>query len=662
MKFDAVKNGEPNTQQQDFPFLIYQSEQINAIKDTLKIVLAYAVFGVLWVLVSNRALRFLFPDPVVYTKVLTYKGWLFVIFTSLVIFLLVFNRMKLLLQANKKVVEGYEQLAAAYEEIIATEDELRKQKDLTDSIIENTPAMIVISDEDENVIRMNSFALKVLEYRVDEIINKHSEAYVRSVIELESNVYESKLITKSDKVLDVLWNVSVIDNASSPLHGKTISVGTDITERKSFEEQLNNLAYYDSLTGLVNKAMFEIEMDKLVKRGSNSMFTLVYMDIDNFKYINDSLGHNAGDTFLQYVAISLQKVVEPPHVVSRLGGDEFAVLLKNVSDEETIINVIEAIKSSIGSVWNTHRLDFYITLSIGIAQYPKDGAYSAELIKNADIAMYKAKQEGKHRHVFFSDDIQKENLARINMVNQLQRAIDNHEFMLLFQPQFNLITKQIVGVEALIRWNNKKRGLISPLEFIPLAEETGQIFDIERWVFEQAIQQKQEWEKLDYPAIDMSVNLSSRTLTCDTNFAKLEAILYAYDFNRSELIIEITETAFIADMDKAIERLHRLKERGIRIALDDFGTGYSSLTYLKDLPIDQLKLDRTFISNVGEYGRECIIVKSILQLAKELPYEVVAEGIETEQQLSYLIEIGCRIGQGYIFSKPIAADQINILK
>jgi diguanylate cyclase (GGDEF)-like protein/PAS domain S-box-containing protein len=658
MKLDTVKDAEPNAQERDIPFPIYQLEQINVLGDTLKIVLAYAVFGVLWVLVSNRAIQLLFPDPAVYTKVLTFKGWLFVMLTSLVIFMLVFRRMHLLRHVNKKVIDGYEQLTAAYEEIIATEDELRKQKDLIDTIIENTPAMIVISDEDKNVLRMNSFALKILGYTIDEICNKHSNLYVKSTTKIESNVYESKLITKSDDVLDVLWNVNIIDNANSPLHGKTISVGTDITERKGFEEQLNNLAFYDPLTGLVNKAMFEIEMDKLIKRGGNYKFALVYMDIDNFKYINDSLGHNAGDTFLQYIAISLQRAVAPSHIVARLGGDEFAVILKDVNDKDMIINIIEDIKYSIGNVWNLHQFDFYVTLSIGIVQYPVNGLYAAELIKNADIAMYKAKHEGKNRYVFFSDGIQEDNLARINIINQLQRAIDNPEFMLLYQPQFNLITKQIIGVEALIRWNHPERGFISPTEFIPLAEETGQIFDIERWVFEQAILQKQAWEGLEYPAIDMSINLSSRTLTNDNHFAKLEAMLHLYDFNKSELVIEITETAFITDMQKAVEKLERLKERGIRIALDDFGTGYSSLTYLKDLPIDQLKLDRAFISNAGEIGKECLIVKSILQLAKELPYQVVAEGIETEKQLDYLIEFGCEIGQGYIFNKPITAEEL----
>jgi len=537
----------------DISNLISHPDKIDAKKDAFGIVLRFVIFGLLWILISDNLLSWLIDNPSLYIKLQTYKGWLFVVLTAILIYGLVYRRMNLLGQAIKKIVEGYEQLAATYEEMVATEDELLKQK-----------------------------------------------------------------------------------------------------------ERLQYLAYYDSLTGLINRVKFEQEIESnLMQEGSEKYFAAFLIDIDNFKYINETLGHSAGDTFLQFIADKFQSIIQPPNIVARISGDEFAILIKDVKDKDKIIDHVEAIKQAVGDVWKLNDYEFYISLSIGITQYPEDGVNLAELHKNANIALNKAKQLGKNCYVFFTEQIKTDNLEHINMVSQLKHAIENQEFMLMYQPQFNLVTGEITGVEALIRWLHPERGFISPAEFIPLAEETGQIYEIERWVFNEAIRQMKLWDSLGYPAIEVSVNLSSKSLTSEFNFFEIEGILNLHNFNRARLVVEITETAIISDVHCAIERLQRLRNSGIRIALDDFGTGYSSLTYLKELPIDLVKLDSNFIKCIENKGSDSVIVKSILQLSHELSYQVIAEGVETSGQLECLIDYGCKSGQGYLFSKPIKVEELE---
>jgi diguanylate cyclase (GGDEF)-like protein len=431
-------------------------------------------------------------------------------------------------------------------------------------------------------------------------------------------------------------------------------------ELLSQKEKLQYLAYYDSLTGLINRVKFEQKLASIIKQDDGEKhFTVLLINIDNFKNINNTLGHSAGDNFLQFIADKFKGIIEPPNIVARTGGDEFTVLIKDKNDKENIIDYVMAIKQAVGDTWIFNGYEFYISLSIGITQYPEDGVTVTDLYRNASIAMHKAKQLGKNCYVFFTEQIKTDNLERIGMVNQLKHAIENQEFVLMYQPQFNLVTGEITGVEALIRWLHPEQGFISPAEFIPLAEETGQIYEIERWVFNEAIRQMKLWDSLEYPPIEMSVNLSSKSLTSDFNFFEIEEILNHHDFNRNRLVVEITETAIISDVKCAIKRLQRLRESGIRIALDDFGTGYSSLTYLKELPIDLVKLDCNFIKFIENEGIDCVIVKSIMQLSHDLSYQVVAEGVETSGQLECLIDYGCKSGQGYYFSKPIKVEELE---
>lgn len=447
---------------------------------------------------------------------------------------------------------------------------------------------------------------------------------------------------------------------------KTIEAYTQLKiaheELINYEENFRRIAFYDTLTELPNRIMFENEISKFInQKTEKNKFAIVYINIDNFKYINDTLGYQAGDEFLKYMGEKLNTEIKAPNLVARLNGDEFAIVFIGIQSDELLMEKVEEIKKSIGRIWSINNHQFFISMSIGVAIFPDDGNNIDELLKNADIAMHAAKRGGKNKTIFYKKDIQRNNIEHIQMANKLQSGIENEEFTLFYQPQFKLNTGEIVGMEALVRWVHPKEGFISPMEFIPVAEETGQIYNIERCIIKNALTQRKQWEEEGFSHIELSINLSGKTLTSDINFQELEILLSTFDVDYSKIIIEITETAIISNVDLVTQRLNRLKEKGFKIALDDFGTGYSSLTYLKRFPIDIIKLDRSFINLIPQNSIDNVIIKHILSLAHDLKYEVVAEGIETTEQLEYLKKHYCESGQGYLLSKPLPEENVSKL-
>lgn len=422
------------------------------------------------------------------------------------------------------------------------------------------------------------------------------------------------------------------------------------------------MALYDELTGLHNREMFQKEITKLIEnKENNNKFAIVYMDIDNFKYINESLGHQAGDMFLKFIGENLLREIKQPNLVARLGGDEFVIIFNDIECKDLLLKKIETLRKNIDRTWCIYNYEFFISISIGIAIFPDNGNNINSLFKNAELAMYAAKKEGKDTVLFYKDVFQKNNLRHIELAYKLQTSIDNDEFVLFYQPQYNLLSEKIEGMEVLIRWKHPVDGFISPGEFIPLAEDTGQIYKLERIIFQKALQMKKKWEEQGFNNVSMSINLSSKTLTSDINFKELERLIKMYKVDYSKVTLEITETAIISNVDLVIERLNRLRKRGLKIALDDFGTGYSSLTYLKKLPIDIIKLDRSFIKSISENKKDALIIKFLLLLANDLEYKVVAEGIETKEHLHILREYQCEYGQGFLLSEPLPEEKINIL-
>lgn len=423
-------------------------------------------------------------------------------------------------------------------------------------------------------------------------------------------------------------------------------------------EELERNAFYDVLTGLPNRAMFADKIKNIVE-DERCRFAIAYVDIDDFKFINDTLGHYAGDEFIKFMGRRISEEICNPNMVARLGGDEFAILFVPFTSRDELCAELENIKNSIGNTWHMAGREFFISMSIGISVFPNDGYTFDALLKNSDIAMYAAKKEGKNRTLFYDDDINDDATWYFQMANDIKRGLDNQEFELHYQPQVELGTGKITGIEALLRWKHLGRDFFSPSEFIPVAEITGQIYELERRIIENTLKQKRKWEEEGLDNIELSINLSCKSLISNTAFMQIQEIFSRYDVNYSEIVIEITETSAISNIDIAIERLHVLKGRGLKIALDDFGTGYSSITYLKKLPIDIIKLDKSYTNLNYREEADSSIAKFVLLLACDLGFRVIAEGIETVEQLNYLKSINCEYGQGYYLGRPMCLDDIN---
>lgn len=427
---------------------------------------------------------------------------------------------------------------------------------------------------------------------------------------------------------------------------------TDLIE---LEEELINLAYTDTLTNMPNKISFENNMNRLISfhEQEKIRFAFLHLDIDNFKNINDIMGHSAGDIFLKEFGAMLQQCISDTDLAARLNGDEFAIIIHDTMNNQKIYSTLDAIIDRLRKPWLINGHEFFVTFSIGITIFPDDGDTTSVLMRNADTAMFSVKKVTKDNYSFYSKEILEANLRKIDMINSLRKAVIQKEFVLLYQPIMHISSNRLIGVEALIRWHHPYKGIISPMEFIPLAEESGLIIEIDKWVLESAFKQKKEWKDKGFDKIRMNINISGTSLKREGLVEEIKILLNETGINPEDIMIEVTETALIENIETSLEILNRIKCMGIRIALDDFGTGYSSLTYLEKLPIDIVKLDRSFVKEVVNQNHVDIIVENIIRLTHDLLLEITAEGIENAEQLDYLNQKLCDYGQGYYFSKPV---------
>ncbi len=641
--------------------------------EAVSISIIYAVFGVLWILLSDSILWSMLRDIDKYKHFQTYKGWFYILITTIMVFSLIHKRMVMIRNENKKTDEAYRQLQEAHAEQLKTETELLFQKELTEKIIKEAPVFIVTHDENA-IMSINPYTQKAIGYTQEDLQDRswmelmvpeeYRAGIQRSFIEMRQGkkLYNNEfpIIAKDGARINILWNSNLITSPNDNGSSYFVSFGADINERKHYEDKIERLAFYDRLTGLPNRIMFENEVSRHISQNDFNCFMIAYIDIDNFKTINDSIGHQAGDLFLTYFAECLKLEMTEPNLVARLGGDEFAILYNSMS-KQGLNELLDAIRTRISKTWSIENYQFFISMSVGVVVYPQDGRDTTMLLKNADIAMYEAKKEGKNRVLFYQKDIKDENFRHMNMINNLQYGLEENQFLLYYQPQYDLKEGKITGLEALIRWFHPKEGFISPGEFIPVAEDSGQIYKLERWIITKALEQKKILERMGFRDIIMSINLSGKSLTSTVNFPELEQIFLETKVDYDKVVIEITETANISDVEIVINHLCRLKKLGIRVALDDFGTGYSSLNYLKIFPINIIKLDKSFIDAINDNGIDTLLIKNILILAHDLEYEVVAEGIETEAQLEYLRSHACEAGQGYLLGRPAPEERIHEL-
>ncbi len=429
------------------------------------------------------------------------------------------------------------------------------------------------------------------------------------------------------------------------------------------QEHLQQLAHFDHLTHLPNRVLYSDRLLQSILQAERTKqrVAVMFVDLDHFKDINDLAGHRVGDLLLMEVATRLQSVIRSSDTVARMGGDEFTILLPNVRDKENASIVAEKILKTLSEPYRVDGNEFYITASVGITLYPDDGKTVDELLKNADTAMYKAKSDSKNTLQFYSHDMLATVTTRMILLSSLHQALKRTEFVIHYQPKMNTVRERMIGLEALIRWNHPELGMIIPDKFIPLAEETGLIIPIGEWVIRECCRQIRTWKSKGYTPLPISINVSPVQFKRQ-NFADVvQQILEETGVNPSLLELEITETAIMQDVGFTISTLKRFREMGIAICIDDFGTGYSSLSQLKRFPIDTLKIDKSFIVNIAKNTDDRSIVLAIISMAQSLGLKVVAEGVETSAQLSFLCEQGCQEMQGFFFSKPLPSEKVEHL-
>jgi diguanylate cyclase (GGDEF)-like protein/PAS domain S-box-containing protein len=486
----------------------------------------------------------------------------------------------------------------------------------------------------------------------------------RRQIEAQGSVsnFEFQAFRRNGEVIWVSENAHLRRNAAD---GSVYYEGTleDITDRRVYQAQIERQANYDALTGLANRTLLNGRLHQAISRAAEtaSEIAVVFIDLDQFKFINDTYGHALGDGLLQSMADRLRSCVRDSDTVARQGGDEFVLLLQGYRTED-LASVVQRLHAAVALPWRSGRREFHVTSSIGVSVYPRDGDSADVLLRNADAAMYKAKANGRNAVQFFTAELNEALVERLDIEHRLRGALARNQFLLHYQPRIDMDTGRIAGAEALLRWRVPQRGLVSPGRFIAVAEDTGLIVPIGRWVLHTACKQARDWQEAGLPPIVVSVNVSPRQFREGDIVATIAEALRTTGLEARHLQIELTEGLAMHGAEKYVEMLGQIKALGVQIAVDDFGTGYSSLSYLKRFPVDQLKVDRSFVVDLATDPDDAVIVQAIIALGHKLKLRVVAEGVETTEQLTFLRQAGCDEMQGYLFGMPmIAGDFAELL-
>lgn len=567
--------------------------------------------------------------------------------------------------------------------ILAFDRDITIQKDLSlefilqqqkyKSIFDNLPMGIAITDSKGKIIETNKTARMYFDIRDGESLNRTLNIRKYTLIQPNgSKIYPRKSsLMRALRLKEVIRNLEIgmikddritwfeILATPIPIDNFGLAVAfLDITQRRHAEEKIAYLAFFDQLTNLPNRNSL---IDKLFPifeeaRRHGNLVGVLAIDLDNFKFINDSRGHEFGDKIIKLVAYRIRESIRVYDLISRQGGDEFTVVLPDLSNERDAAVVAESILDAMNHPFILDGEKIFVNISIGIALYPTDGKDSNTLLKNADSALNLAKKQGKNCYVFFTQEMQTVVAERLEIENRMRIAIIENQFTLVYQPKVDLYTKKPVGVEALIRWKHPERGLISPDVFIPISEETGMILAIGEWVIKNAIQTMRTWRDKGVKEISMAVNISTKQFKHERLISTIAENLKLYKVNPQELEIELTESSVMENADAAIRIMQEIRKLGAKIAIDDFGTGYSSLGYLKKLPISSLKIDRSFVSELTSDKDSRTIILAVSNLAHNLGLTVVAEGAETEAQVQILAESGVDMIQGFYYAKPMSSE------
>jgi diguanylate cyclase (GGDEF)-like protein/PAS domain S-box-containing protein len=536
-------------------------------------------------------------------------------------------------------------------------------------VFESSGEAILITDEKNSIVAVNNAFVQMSGYRSEEVQGKnprllssgrHDAEFYRAMWkDIDSHGYWQGEIWdkhKSGRIYPKWMSITTVRDDKGGVVNY-ISIARDTTEETEAEKNIHFLAYYDVLTGLPNRTLLRDRLGQMiaVSHRDGHQFALLFLDLDRFKYINDSMGHSVGDRLLQSVALRIQECVREGDTVARLGGDEFIVLLREAG-ASTASMVAQKLLSALATPYDLDGQVIATQASIGISVYPDHAQEADILIKNADMAMYRAKEEGRNNYQFFAPEMNFRVDLLFSMEKDLRLALERGEFFLQYQPQVELASGALSGIEALIRWKHPVKGMVSPAEFIPVAEETGQIIAVGEWVLRAACTQMARWRKDGLHDLTMAVNLSIRQLRQPTLGEFVKEMLQESGLEARYLELEITEGIMMGDNQAAMHFLNEMHELGVQLSIDDFGTGFSSLNYLKKLPVNKLKIDKSFIRDIETDEGDAAIIRSIISLGHRLNLKVVAEGVETQEQLDFLRIRGCDEMQGYFYSRPLAAD------
>ncbi|MCR4540385.1 EAL domain-containing protein [Pseudomonas sp. 18.1.10] len=623
-------------------------------RGALRVGLVYLLVSIVWLQLSNQVLIYFLDEPRALGHWLQVRGYVWVALSALAIYLICarFDRANRLAQPLKENRERLRQAAAVFD---------------------CTREGVLVTDAKGLIVHVNRAFVEITGYRREDVMGQQPSLFKSG--RHSSNFYQEMFhaLGRTGEWSGEIWNRrksgeiypqwqtirAVQDDLGHVSH--YVAVFSDITAIKHSEHELAHLAHHDPLTDLPNRLLFTDRAEQALasaqvhKRGC----ALLLLDLDHFKIINDSLGHNVGDQLLKLVGERLKALFGPGVTLARLGGDEFAVLAEScpqvVQAAGLAQRMLDAMKQPF--IFDGHQL--FISASVGISLFPSDALSAEQLLRNADSALFKAKSAGREGYALYTEELTAHAQNRVEIASELRRALDQHELRVYYQPVHDLQDSRLIGVEALVRWEHPERGLVPPGDFIPIAERTGLIADIDAWVLDQSCRQMGQWLADGVPLNFIAVNVSSRLFARRELYDQVAQVLHNTGLDPAFLELEVTESAVMDDPEAALEQLHRLRELGLRLAIDDFGTGYSSLLRLKRLPVQKLKIDQGFVAGLPWDEDDAAIVRVVIALAKSMGMQVHAEGIEQVEQARFLLEHECDLGQGYWFGRPVPASEID---
>lgn len=661
-------------------FYLGERVMVQPQRTAAKISLGYALAGWLWILFSDLLLPLVTRDPDTLVRLSSVKGILFVIVTAGILFAMVYVQLQRIQASQQRVEQSTQELEQAHADLTKSELELRRQ------LAEIQAKTTVIEQKDREMWSLfenmhDAFADheiildsagKPVDYRFlavnpayETLVRKTRQELIgRTAMEIFPEIPygyindcaevaltgKSKTGTFYSAMLEKHLSISLY----SPQHGHFAFVGRDVSDEIDHAQKVERLAYYDQLTGLPNRSrtieLLKHEMDAGSSKEPSG--ALLYIDMDDLKLVNDSYGHSYGDSMIITAAMHLVSLAPADSTVARVGGDEFVVLLPGMNDPLQIESLVTEIVGTLGREYEVRELQIHASASIGIALYPQDGQTVEELLRNADTALNEAKRFGKHCWRFFHKKMQETAYGNMLLINGLQNALANQELHLHYQPQLSLKNGETIAFEALMRWRSSRHGDVSPARFIPLAERSHLIETIGAWTLKEAAVFSRKLSEMGHPDVRVAVNVSPRQLMARNFLQLVRDAFEEWELSAGRLEIEITESVFIESVDECVGTLNELRKMGVHLSLDDFGTGYSSLTYLRSLPVQTVKIDKTFIDLITTDPTRLALLASIIDMAHVLGLAVVAEGVETVEQMERLLDCGCDTIQGYLVRRP----------